>query len=78
MKRQRDKRHDYLLVEGLRLHMAELYRRGVVLEMMSVVAHDSHHAWQIKNLFEAVMFDSILDRGALADQFDRKDESAPS
>lgn len=55
--------------------MAELYSRGLVLEMVWLMAHASHHAWQVNYLFEAAMFGSILDGGTLAGKLDRQEES---
>ncbi|KAI9899775.1 hypothetical protein N3K66_006236 [Trichothecium roseum] len=62
------------LVEGSRVRMAKLFARGKVVEMVWLVAHASHHAWQVNFLFEAAMFGSILDSGKLAGKLDRAEE----
>lgn len=72
---QIDERREHDLVEGSRLRMAELYSRGLVLEMVWLIAHANHHAWQVNYLFEAAMFGSILDGGTLAGKLDRQEES---
>ena len=72
---QIDERCEHDLVEGSRLRMAELYVRGTVLEMVWLIAHANHHAWQINYLFEAAMFGSILDGGTLAGKLDRQEET---
>ncbi|KAH7141114.1 hypothetical protein EDB81DRAFT_692768 [Dactylonectria macrodidyma] len=69
-----DEQHEYDLAEGSRLRMASLYSRGLVLEMVWVIAHASHHAWQVNFLFEAAMFGSILDGGTLVGKLDRQEE----
>lgn len=63
------------IVEGSRLRMAELHSKGFVLEMVWLLAHSNHHAWQVNYLFEAAMFGSILDGGELAGKLDRQEES---
>lgn len=63
------------LVEGSRVCMAELFSKGLVLEMVWLIAHASHHAWQVNYLFEAAMFGSILDGGELAGKLDRQEEA---
>lgn len=73
---QVDERREYDLAEGSRLQMAELYSRGLVLEMCWLIAHANHHAWQVNYLFEAAMFGSILDGGTLAGKLDRQEESS--
>ncbi|KAL7892191.1 hypothetical protein HDV63DRAFT_277542 [Trichoderma sp. SZMC 28014] len=70
-----DEQREYELVEGSRLRMAELFSRGQVLEMVWIIAHANHHAWQVNHLFEAAMFGSILDGGKLAGKLDRADEA---
>lgn len=70
-----DERREQSLVDGSRLRMAELYSKGLVLEMVWLIAHANHHAWQINYLFEAAMFGSILDGGTLAGKLDRYEES---
>ncbi|ERF75854.1 hypothetical protein EPUS_01220 [Endocarpon pusillum Z07020] len=72
---QVDERREHDLVEGSRLRIAELYSRGLVLEMAWLTAHANHHAWQVNYLFEAAMFGSILDGGTLAGKLDRQEES---
>ena len=63
---------EYYLVEGSRLKLAETLSKGLVYETTWLLAHGSHHAWQINYLFEAAMFGSILDGGELAGKLDRK------
>ncbi|KAG8530274.1 uncharacterized protein KY384_004775 [Bacidia gigantensis] len=70
-----DERRERDLVEASRLKMAELFSRGLVLEMVWLIAHANHHAWQVNYLFEAAMFGSILDGGTLAGKLDRQEES---
>lgn len=72
---QVDEKREYDLIEGSRLKMAELYPRGVVLEMVWIIAHANHHAWQVNYLFEAAMFGSRLDGGAMVGKLDRQEES---
>ncbi|MDI1486313.1 MAG: hypothetical protein OHK93_005540 [Ramalina farinacea] len=72
---QIDERREHDLVEGSRLRMAELYSHGLVLEMVWLIAHANHHAWQVNYLFEAAMYGSILDGGTLAGKLDRQEES---
>ncbi|KAL8773640.1 MAG: hypothetical protein Q9209_001406 [Squamulea sp. 1 TL-2023] len=72
-----DERREQDLVEGSRLRMAELYSRGLVLEMVWLIAHANHHAWQVNYLFEAAMFGSILDGGTLAGKLDRQEDGSP-
>jgi hypothetical protein len=45
-----------------------------VLEMVWLIAHANHHAWQVNYLFEAAMFGSILDGGKLIGKLDRKEQ----
>ncbi|KAF5003199.1 hypothetical protein FDECE_10267 [Fusarium decemcellulare] len=71
---QVDEQREYELAEGSRLRMAKLFSKGLVLEMVWLIAHSDHHAWQINYLFEAAMFGSILDGGKLAGKLDRQDE----
>ncbi|KAL8702443.1 MAG: hypothetical protein Q9201_004394 [Fulgogasparrea decipioides] len=74
---QIDERRERDLIEGSRLRMAELYSRGLVLEIVWLIAHANHHAWQVNYLFEAAMFGSILDGGTLAGKLDRQEEASP-
>ncbi|KAM0421247.1 hypothetical protein ACHAPT_010969 [Fusarium lateritium] len=69
-----DEEQEKALVEGSRLCMAELFSQGSVLEMVWMIAHAAHHAWQVNYLFEAAMFGSILDGGTLIGKLDRKEE----
>ncbi|KAF4449086.1 hypothetical protein F53441_7598 [Fusarium austroafricanum] len=62
------------LAEGSRLRMAKLFSKGRVLEMVWLIAHANHHAWQVNYLFEAAMFGSILDGGKLIGKLDRKEQ----
>ncbi|KAJ5088514.1 hypothetical protein N7456_012130 [Penicillium angulare] len=59
------------LAEGSRIAMARAYSYGLVDELAWVLAHSSQHAWQVNYLFEAAMFGSILDDGALKGKLDR-------
>jgi hypothetical protein len=68
-----DEEQEKKFVEGSRLCMAKLFSRGSVLEMVWVIAHANHHAWQVNYLFEAAMFGSILDGGTLIGRLDRKE-----
>ncbi|KAH9883973.1 hypothetical protein F4778DRAFT_576299 [Xylariomycetidae sp. FL2044] len=61
------------LEEALRMVMARLYSQGLVLGMVWLIAHANHHAWQVNYLFEAAMFGSLLDNGALAGKLDRQE-----
>ncbi|KAI4118805.1 MAG: hypothetical protein LQ345_001198 [Seirophora villosa] len=71
---QIDEQREHNLVERSRLRIAELYSKGLVLEMVWLIAHANHHAWQVNYLFEAAMFGSILDGGTLAGKLDRQEE----
>ena len=51
--------------------MVHLFPKGLIDEMVWLVAHASHHAWQVNYLFEAAMFGSILDGGELIGKLDR-------
>ncbi|KAL9012188.1 MAG: hypothetical protein Q9173_003039 [Seirophora scorigena] len=62
---QIDEQREHNLVERSRLRIAELFSRGLVLEMVWLIAHAKHHARQVNYLFEAAMFGSILDEGTL-------------
>lgn len=70
-----DEQREQDLTEGSRLRIAELFSRGLVLEIVWLIAHANHHAWQINYLFEAAMFGSLLDGATLAGKLDRQDES---
>ncbi|OAQ61408.1 hypothetical protein VFPPC_09254 [Pochonia chlamydosporia 170] len=70
-----DDRREQDLAEGSRVRMAKLFTRGRVLEMVWLIAHANHHAWQVNYLFEAAMFGSILDGGKLAGKLDRLEEN---
>ncbi|KAF4943403.1 hypothetical protein FGADI_13446 [Fusarium gaditjirri] len=69
-----DEARELELAEGSRLRMAKLFAKGRVLEMVWLIAHANHHAWQVNYLFEAAMFGSILDGGKLIGKLDRKDQ----
>jgi hypothetical protein len=69
-----DEARELKLAEGSRLRMAKLFAKGRVLEMVWLIAHANHHAWQVNYLFEAAMFGSILDGGKLIGKLDRKDQ----
>ncbi|KAK7012627.1 hypothetical protein R3P38DRAFT_3279592 [Favolaschia claudopus] len=66
-----DEERERDLAEGSRLRMARALSQGMVLEVVWIVAHANHHAWQVNYLFEAAMFGSILDGGKLAGKLDR-------
>ncbi|QPG97689.1 hypothetical protein C2857_006722 [Epichloe festucae Fl1] len=66
-----DEQREQHLAESSRLQMAQLFSKGLVVEMVWLIAHASHHAWQVNYLFEAAMFGSILDGGALIGKLDR-------
>ncbi|KAG5984595.1 hypothetical protein E4U55_004146 [Claviceps digitariae] len=63
------------LVEASRLCMARLFSKGMILEMVWLIAHANHHAWQVNHLFEAAMFGSILDGGKLIGKLDRQEKN---
>ncbi|KAJ4258009.1 hypothetical protein NW762_008146 [Fusarium torreyae] len=69
-----DEARELELAEGSRLRMAKLFSKGLVLEMVWLIAHANHHAWQVNYLFEAAMWGSILDGGKLVGKLDRKEE----
>jgi hypothetical protein len=71
---QVDEARELKLAEGSRLRMAKLFSKGRVLEMVWLIAHANHHAWQVNYLFEAAMFGSILDGGKLIGKLDRKEQ----
>uniref|UniRef100_A0ACD5Z425 Uncharacterized protein n=1 Tax=Avena sativa TaxID=4498 RepID=A0ACD5Z425_AVESA len=71
---QVDEQHEEHLAESLALQMAQLFSKGLVVEMAWLLAHASHHAWQVNYLYEAAMFGSILDGGALIGKLDREEE----
>ncbi|KAI1338957.1 hypothetical protein F5Y15DRAFT_384259 [Xylariaceae sp. FL0016] len=68
-----DKSREDELEENLRVSMAKAYSQGLVLEMVWLIAHANHHAWQVNYLFEAAMFGSLLDNGSLAGKLDRQE-----
>ncbi|KAG6007115.1 hypothetical protein E4U21_006299 [Claviceps maximensis] len=70
-----DEQHECYLVEASRLCMARLFSKGLVLEMVWLIAHANHHAWQVNYLFEAAMFGSILDGGKLIGKLDRQEDT---
>ncbi|KAG6302782.1 hypothetical protein E4U09_001926 [Claviceps aff. purpurea] len=70
-----DAQHEEYLAEASRLCMAQLFSRGSVLEMVWLIAHANHHAWQVNYLFEAAMFGSILDGGELIGKLDRQENA---
>ncbi|KAI5013656.1 hypothetical protein ZWY2020_037186 [Hordeum vulgare] len=69
-----DEQREKHLIESSRLQMVHLFSKGLIDEMVWLVAHASHHAWQVNYLFEAAMFGSILDGGALIGKLDRAEE----
>jgi hypothetical protein len=69
-----DEQREQHLAESLRLHMAQVFSKGLVVEMVWLIAHANQHAWQLNYLFEAAMFGSILDGGSLIGKLDRAEE----
>ncbi|XP_044947924.1 uncharacterized protein LOC123397467 [Hordeum vulgare subsp. vulgare] len=69
-----DEQREKHLIESSRLQMVHLFSKGLIDEMVWLVAHASHHAWQVNYLFEAAMFGSILDGGAMIGKLDRAEE----
>ncbi|XP_044959356.1 uncharacterized protein LOC123410474 [Hordeum vulgare subsp. vulgare] len=69
-----DEKREEQLAESVRLQLAQLFSKGLVVEMSWLLAHASHHAWQVNYLYEAAMFGSILDGGALTGKLDRAEE----
>ena len=68
---EEDEQREKHLIESSRLQMVQLFSKGLIDEMVWLVAHASHHAWQVNYLFEAAMFGSILDGGELIGKLDR-------
>ncbi|KAM3280596.1 hypothetical protein ACQJBY_047416 [Aegilops geniculata] len=66
-----DEQREKHLIDSSRLQMVQLFSKGLIDEMVWLVAHASHHAWQVNYLFEAAMFGSILDGGELIGKLDR-------
>lgn len=71
---QVDEQHEEYLAESARLQVAQLFSKGLIVEMSWLLAHASHHAWQVNYIYEAAMFGSILDGGALTGKLDRAEE----
>ncbi|CAM0942647.1 unnamed protein product [Alopecurus aequalis] len=69
-----DEQREQHLAESSRLHMAQLFSKGLVVEMVWLLGHVSQHAWQVNYLFQAAMFGSLLDGGALTGKLDRTEE----
>lgn len=69
-----DEQREEHLAESVRLQLAQLFSKSLVVEMAWLLAHASHHAWQVNYLYEAAMFGSILDGGALTGKLDRAEE----
>ncbi|XP_044444269.1 uncharacterized protein [Triticum aestivum] len=69
-----DEQREENLAESVRLQLVQLFSKGLVDEMAWLLAHASHHAWQVNYLYEAAMFGSILDGGALTGKLDRAEE----
>jgi len=70
-----DQREEHL-AESSRMQMTQLFSKGLVVEMTWLLAHASHHAWQVNYMYEAAMFGSILDGGALIGKLDREEEGS--
>jgi len=71
-----DEQREEHLAESSRLQMAQLFSKGLVNEMAWLLGHASHHAWQVNYIYEAAMFGSILDGGALIGKLDREEEAS--
>ncbi|XP_020178480.1 uncharacterized protein [Aegilops tauschii subsp. strangulata] len=69
-----DEQREEHLAESVRLQLVQIFSKGLVDEMAWLLAHASHHAWQVNYLYEAAMFGSILDGGALTGRLDRAEE----
>jgi hypothetical protein len=59
------------LVQSLATNLAKCYHDGLILELRYILAHASHHAWQVNYLMEAAMFGSLLDDQSLSGTLDR-------
>jgi hypothetical protein len=66
-----DKDREDELTDKLGWMLAFAYSKGLFLELTWLISHASHHAWQINYMFEAAMFGSLLDDGALGGKLDR-------
>ncbi|KAK4208313.1 hypothetical protein QBC37DRAFT_79666 [Rhypophila decipiens] len=64
------------IYQDVRLALAKTYALGLVDDLAFVIAHVSQHAWQVNRLYEAAMFGSFLDDGALRGRLDRTDQEA--
>ncbi|XP_051207722.1 uncharacterized protein [Lolium perenne] len=71
-----DEKHEEHLIESSRMQMTQLLSKGLVLELTWLLAHASHHAWQVNYMYEAAMFGSILDGGALIGKLDREEKGS--
>lgn len=61
------------IAEELRVGMSVMYSHGLVEDLAWLVAHASHHGWQVNRLFEAAMWGSLLDDGQMKGRLDRKE-----
>ncbi|RDL32341.1 Uncharacterized protein BP5553_08797 [Venustampulla echinocandica] len=68
---QVDKEREDELVDKLGWMLAFAYSKGLFIELTWLCSHASHHAWQVNYMFEAAMFGSLLDDGALGGKLDR-------
>ncbi|KAI9036265.1 uncharacterized protein KD926_002130 [Aspergillus affinis] len=68
-----DETRESTLIDALEMGIAKAYSRGMIRELRWLMAHASHHAWQINYLLEAAMFGSLLDDGQLGGRLDRYD-----
>jgi hypothetical protein len=66
-----DQKREDDLVDRLGYLLAFAYSKGLFLELTWLCSHASHHAWQVNYMFEASMFGSLLDSGALVGMLDR-------
>uniref|UniRef100_A0ACD5Y022 Uncharacterized protein n=1 Tax=Avena sativa TaxID=4498 RepID=A0ACD5Y022_AVESA len=71
-----DEQREENLAESSRMQVTQLFSKGLVLEMAWLLAHASHHAWQVNYMYEAAMFGSILEGGALIGKLDREEEGS--
>lgn len=59
------------IMQSLAINLANAYQDGLILELRWLLAHASHHAWQVNYLLEAAMFGSLLDDESLSGTLDR-------
>ncbi|KAM7195408.1 hypothetical protein V8F33_006749 [Rhypophila sp. PSN 637] len=64
------------IYQDVRVALAKTYALGLVDDLAFVIAHVSQHAWQVNRLYEAAMFGSFLDDGALRGRLDQTDQES--